>query len=198
MERICLIIVLFILTSCASPLIKAKRHWDAIKELMLKHPELADSLELVHRDTLRSEGFKDKTIAVNDSSVWDEDFFASVDTSAWEIIRADDGKKAAPVTKLQTKICPAIDKDSTYHVRVYNSKLTLWVPIHLAVKAKNGKITIDIMSDNIKIPEPTVTKTLEFRSVKPKFYADQWFWLFILLVAILVFLLTQQLRQRRQ
>jgi hypothetical protein len=190
------VILLLIASGCVSPLIKVKRHWNAIQEELLKHPELADSLQLVKHDTIRSEPFVDRFVSVNDSATWDSSLFGEVDSLAAVIIKAPEEKKAVPLTKLQTVICPSLTKDSVYHVKVYNSKLTLWIPIHLSVNVKNGKINIWISGDAIKVPEPTVTKSLEFKSVKPKFYADQWFWMFVIITVIFVGSILIQLRNR--
>jgi len=172
--------------SCANPVLKAKRHWDAIEEILLKHPEIADSLNIIRHDTLRTDGFKDEVMVINDSSVWDQDFFVEADSLAKEVTRAKISAKAKPLTKLQTLICPALDKDSVYHVRVYNSKLSIWIPIHLSVHAGKGKIAIDILSEDVQIPEPQTIKTLEFKAVKPKFFYDQWFWLTAILLLLWV------------
>ncbi len=188
--------IVLLFGACASPLIKAKRHWNKIEEILLKHPEIADSLALVKHDTVRVKGFTDHTEVVNDSTVWNEDFFASVDTLAEAITKADHGKKAAPVTKLQQRICPSLTKDSTYHVKVYNSDVSMWVPVHLAVKAKDGKITIDILTEDLRIPDPQIIKSVEFKSLKPKFYADQWFWVAVMLFVVLAGFIALSLRRK--
>lgn len=183
------IAILFLLCSCSSPqrsLLKVKKYWGKIETELLKHPEIADSINMVKRDTV----FVEKTVttleAKNDSTVWDDIFFHEVDTLAKAVTEAKPEEKAKPVAKLQRLICPELVKDSTYHVRVYNSAISIYVPVHLQVKAKDGKIRIGIVTGDVKVPDPRVIKSIEFKPVHPQFYRDQWFWVAVMLLVMLL------------
>lgn len=194
MKRV--LILLLVCCSCASPLIKVKKHWDAIQVELLKHPELADSLQLIRHDTLRVSGFKDEEVVTDDSTVWRADFLSEADTLAWDVINAPARSKAVPVTKLQHFICPTLTKDSVYHIHVFNSKLSYWIPVRLSVKVNGGNIRILVSSEDVKIPEPQVEKVLEFKSAKTVFYKDTWFWALVIIAigAVVTAVLTKRLK----
>lgn len=181
-----------LLLMACNPLKSAKKHWTAIQDLLLKYPELADTLELIKRDTIRLQGFRDSVAVVNDSTVWGDDFFREVDTLASNVVKAPESKKAAPVTKLQRKLCPELERDTTYHIKVYNSVLTRHIPIQIHVHVKDGKASFSILADNVQIPEQNVIKSVEFKPIAPAFYRDKWFWL-----AVAMFLLVLALARRR-
>lgn len=189
------IILCFLLSACnpqQRALKSAKKHWGSIQELLMKYPELADTLELVRRDTIRLEGFQDTVMVVNDASVWGEDFFKDVDTLAKEVVK--NPAQPLPVTRLQKRICPELVKDTTYHIAVYNAAIKRLIPIHIKVRVKDGKAGFSVLAADVKIPDPEIVKQLEFKPVQPKFYRDQWFWVTVTLALLLVLSL---LRRRK-
>lgn len=194
-KRVVIIFLLFFFVGCSPAIVRVKRHWNKIQEELLKHPELADSLNLVKHDTVRVKGFEDRFEERNDSTSWDTDFFAAVDTLVHDVIVAE--KKALPVTRLQHKICPTIKKDSVYHIKIYNSDISLWVPILLEVRSDGSKISIKIKADDVKMPDPQIIKSLEFKPVAPKFYLDQWFWAFVITLSLFAGFVVVTVRNKR-
>lgn len=194
--RILIVLISLLTLSCSPPIIQVKRHWDKIQELVLKHPELADSLGIVKRDTLRSDSIQTRIAVTSDPGSWDSSMFGEVDSLVREIVvlKTDTVYKIKTIVKLQGRICPDIQKDSTYHLKVYNSQISLWIPIHLTVKAHGGALSIDIMAEAVQIPEPHTTTEVQFKSEKQVFYKDQWFWMFSGLIVLLAFAISRRLR----
>jgi len=188
-----LLILLLLVCSCATEqraLRRARKHWSAIQAELMRHPSIADSLNLIRRDTIYAHAIRDSAVVVNDSTVWGDDFFISVDSIAADVVAAPLHEKAKPVTRLQKKICPEIDKDSTYIIPVtYRATLKdvkYYIPVRIAAKVKDGRITLVVDGKDVKMPDPEVVRSIVFKPVKPVFYRDQWFWVAVMLLVMLL------------
>lgn len=203
--KIFIIVAAIILSGCGifkSPsdraITRAKKHWDKIQEELLKHPEIADSLQLVRHDTIKVDALAvhiEPKTDVADSALWDSAFFGEVDSLVDNVVKAKEPEKPKAVVKLQDRICPTLNYNENHMLKVYNSKLTMWVPIRVNVQAKGGKLSVDINTDPIKMPEPQVIKSIEFKAVETHFLKDMWFWVSMALLLILVAFLAISLRK---
>ncbi len=183
------LLLIVLLISCSSYK-RVQKNWDSIQEEIKKHPELVDSLKLVRHDTIRSVEFKDRIVEVKRV---DSVMVQAVDSLCEQLKATRD--KPHVIFKLQTKICPELTRDTTYHLKLYNKRVTLYVPIHLSVFAKGGLIDIRIMSDSVQMPDPSVITNVEFRPLPRHFYADPWFWAALFLLILLTLVLVQLARR---
>ncbi len=190
-----LLLVLIIIFVGCSPYSRVSKYWDKIQREVRLHPELVDSLKLVRHDTIKSIQFKDRIVRDNDAESWSFEEFSKVDSAAIQEVKAKGPEKIIKAKKLQDIICPDLTCDSTYHLKLYNKRVTLYVPIHLSVFARGGKLEIRIMSDSVQMPDPSVITNVEFRPLPRHFAHDQWFWAALFLLILLTLVLVQLARR---
>ncbi len=190
-----LLLVLIIILGGCSPYSRVSKYWDKIQKEVRLHPELVDSLKLVRHDTIKSVVFMDRVISENDAGSWSFEEFSKVDSAAVQEVKAKGSEKIIKAKRLQDIICPDLTRDSTYHLKLYNKRVTLYVPIHLSVFAKGGKLEIRIMSDSVQMPDPSIITQVEIRSPVRHFYTDQWFWTALVLLILLTLVLVQLARR---
>lgn len=83
-----LIVSLALCNSARHSFKKIGKSWSEIQNELSKHPELADSFNLVKHDTIRVVEFKASIEASNDSLDWNSEFFDEVDTLADKVVKA--------------------------------------------------------------------------------------------------------------
>lgn len=193
MERISLYSIIFlILFAGCSPYKKVQKHWVAIQEEIKKHPELVDSLKLVRRDTVESVVFRDSIVYYESPTDWNSWMLSYIDSLASNEINSKGEAKIQAAGKLQKAICPAVSKDTTYYQELYNSRITLYVPIRLSVRASGGVLKVKVESEKTKMPDPQVITEVKFQPLTPKFYRVSWFWFFLVAVLLLILSLTRR------
>ncbi len=170
---------------------KIKRNWNRIEETLKKYPNLADSVKIEIKDTV-------KTTEVRDSLV----FVTSIDSTAVDslallLIDAKSKRDTVLINKtryrLSTLGCPEVKKDTVYRITIFNSKDSVDIPIHLKVFAKGNKLVVNLEIPPGKLPQKFNAVSVNFPQPEKIFYQDFWFWVSCGLAVIVVFLVGKAL-----
>ncbi len=177
--------------SCATPQQKAfksaSKSLANIQRLVNKYPELIDTLRLIYHDTIRVETAR---VSLDDNGanafMWDSVTVSSNTALADSVVKSTGIKKPGALSRLQVAICPSVERDTTTFIKVFNNTVTRLVPIHISVRAKGSYLHVDVFTDEVKIPDNRVEKIATLNEVAPSFYKDQYFWIAVALLAILL------------
>lgn len=171
---------------------KIKTAHEKIQKLLAEYPTLVDSVSIVKRDTLFITKPAVTVAANNDVDTWDFEMLANVDSTAHALTVATD--KRPPAKRLQQKICPRINKDTTIYVRVKNSVLDYRVPVNFSVVAAGGKITVQTNAVDLHIPENTPLPEAVFKAPQRPLLSNLWFWVAVVSWVVTVLIVLTVLR----
>jgi hypothetical protein len=144
------------------------------------HPELADTFKLVRVDTFKTVTFRD---SVSTEVTVDSALVKVTDSLATELIAAPVESKPEVIVRIQERVCPDYKKNTTYRIKVFNSRITFWIPLNISVLAKGGRLDVTVSSDSIRIPERQVHTEVRFT---PNSMNDFWKYLAIVSTTLLV------------
>lgn len=182
---------------------KARKAVNTLERLVREHPELADTLKIVSRDTIKTAPLQADIVhdRVIDSAAVDSlsrELCAKLIAAHQPIhdtVRVVDPKLVRELQAARRRLlqaaCPPLALDTAFQVKVFNKTFKTELPIGLSVTTVAGRLQVSLTLQAIKIPEEK-SKTEVHIDGGPPFYKVPWFWSTLVFVALFMLLATRR------
>jgi len=203
--RLWLIIIPLALSACAGQRAynKAVRNLSRLQAVLQKHPELADTLQLVVKDTVRISPLQSDIVVdrVVDSAMVDAlarelcDRLRAAERPAIDTATDPPGEQIFTARKRLIKAaCPPMKLDTMLMIRVYNKTFDREVPMGLSIETVAGRLMVTTMVKAVNIPDEKFKTVVQISRIP--FYSDVWFYVSLGLAALLVIVFVSAVRRR--
>lgn len=148
--------IILLLSSCG-PTAKLRKAEKLIEKAIAQGAKV-DSSKYITYDTVKVKAFRDAfktTVEVNPTFILEK---------AKELAAAKPESRRPIIMEVQKNICPDIQIDTTYNLKIDSPEGEYKVPIHVLVNSQGGQADLSIEATGIEIPVRTETNKIKISS----------------------------------